>query len=75
MVKLAQTQLQNKIFELPVGIDIYVNGQRNHYEVWTKNKVDSFYFPAATEPENVNVDNDKILLWEKNDSKPLKQFI
>lgn len=75
LVKLAQTQLQNKIFELPVGIDIYVNGQRNHYEVWTKNKVDSFYFPAATEPENVNVDNDKILLWEKNDSKPLKQFI
>lgn len=75
MVKLAQTQIQNKIFELPIGIDIYVNGQRNHYEVWAKNKVDSFYFPAATEPDNVNVDNDKILLWEKNDSKPLKQFI
>ena len=75
LVKLAQTQLQNKIFELPLGIDIYVNGQRNHYEVWAKNKVDSFYFPAATEPDNVNVDNDKILLWEKNDSKPLKQFI
>ena len=75
MVKLTQTQIQNKIFELPIGIDIYVNGQRNHYEVWAKNKVDSFYFPAATEPDNVNVDNDKILLWEKNDSKPLKQFI
>ena len=75
MVKLAQTQVQNKLFELPIGIDIYVNGQRNHYEVWAKNKVDSFYFPAATEPDNVNVDNDKILLWEKNDSKPLKQFI
>ena len=67
--------MQNKIFELPLGIDIYVNGQRNHYEVWAKNKVDSFYFPAASEPDNVNVDNDKILLWEKNDSKPLKQFI
>jgi aminopeptidase N len=75
LVKLAQTQVQNKLFELPIGIDIYVNGQRNHYEVWAKNKVDSFYFPAATEPNNVNVDNDKILLWEKNDSKPLKQFI
>ena len=75
LVKLAQTQLQNKIFELPLGIDIYVNGQRNHYEVLVKNKVDSFYFPAATEPDNVNVDNDKIILWEKNDSKPLKQFI
>jgi aminopeptidase N len=75
MVKLSQTQLQNKLFELPVGIDIYVNGNRNHYEVWCKNKVDSFFFPAATVPDNINVDNDKILLWEKNESKPLNQFI
>ena len=75
MVKLNQTQVQNKLFELPVGIDIYVGGNRNHYEVWCKNKVDSFFFPAATVPDNVNVDNDKILLWEKNESKPLNQFI
>jgi aminopeptidase N len=75
MVKISQTQIQNKLFELPIGIDVDVNGKRNHYEVWSKNKVDSFYFPAASEPDNVNVDNDKILLWEKNDSKPLKQFI
>jgi len=75
MVKLSQTQVQNKLFELPVGIDIYVGGSRNHYEVWSKNKVDSFFFPAATAPDNVNVDNDKILLWEKNESKPLNQFI
>ena len=75
LVKLTQTQIQDKLFVLPIGIDIYVSGQKNHYEVWAKNKVDSFYFPAATEPDNVNVDNDKILLWEKNDSKPLKQFI
>ena len=75
MVKLTQTQVQNKLFELPVGIDVYVGGVRNHYEVWTKNKVDSFYFPAAVAPDNVNVDNDKILLWEKNENKPLSQFI
>jgi len=75
LVKLNQTQVQNKLFELPVGIDVYVGGVRNHYEVWVKNKVDSFYFPASSPPDNVNVDNDKILLWEKNDSKPLSQFI
>lgn len=75
LVKLVQTQLQNKLFELPIGIDIDVNGKRNHYEVWAKNKIDSFYFPASNTPDNVNVDNDKILLWEKNDDKPLKQFI
>ena len=75
LVKLNQNQIKDKLFELPVGIDVYVGGLRNHYEVWSKNRLDSFYFPAATAPDNVNVDNDKILLWEKNDSKPLNQFI
>ncbi|NCW12346.1 MAG: M1 family peptidase [Chitinophagia bacterium] len=75
MVKLQQTQLKDQIFELPIGIDVYVDGQRNHYEVWNKNRVDSFYFPASKAPDNINVDNDKILLWEKNDSKPLSQYI
>ena len=74
LVTIQQTQTQNKIFALPVGIDVYVNGNRNHYEVWSKNKVDSFYFPAAVMPDNVNVDNDKILLWAKDESKPIEQY-
>jgi len=74
MVKLQQTQVQDKIFTLPIGIDVYVQGKRNHYDVWSKNKVDSFYFDAAVAPDNVNVDNDKVLLWSKDESKPLAQF-
>ena len=74
LVTIQQTQTQNKLFTLPVGIDVYVNGNRNHYEVWSKNKVDSFYFPAAVAPDNVNVDNDKILLWVKDESKPIEQY-
>jgi len=74
LVTIQQTQIQNKLFELPIGIDVYVNGLRNHYDVWSKNKVDSFYFPAATAPDNVNVDNDKVLLWVKDESKPLSQY-
>ena len=74
LVTIQQTQMQNKIFTLPVGIDVYVNGNRNHYEVWSKNKVDSFYFPAAVAPDNVNVDNDKVLLWAKDESKPIEQY-
>ena len=74
LVTIQQTQTQNKLFILPVGIDVYVNGNRNHYEVWSKNKVDSFYFPAAVAPDNVNVDNDKILLWVKDESKPIEQY-
>jgi aminopeptidase N len=74
LVTIQQTQTQNKLFTLPVGIDVYVNGNRNHYEVWSSNKVDSFYFPAAVAPDNVNVDNDKVLLWAKDETKPIEQY-
>jgi aminopeptidase N len=69
-----QNQLQNKIFTLPIGVDVYVAGQRNHYEVWNKNRIDSFYFDAVTQPDNVNVDNDKTLLWFKDESKTMSEY-
>jgi aminopeptidase N len=74
LVKLQQTQVQDKIFTLPVGIDVYVQGNKKHYDVWMKNKVDSFYFDAVQAPENVNVDNDKVLLWAKDESKSIEQY-
>ena len=75
LVVMNQTQTQDKVFELPIGVDVYTNNQKSHYEVWSKNRIDSFYFPAASAPDNVNVDNDKVLLWAKEDAKPLSQFI
>ena len=75
LVVIQQTQTQDKIFELPIGIDTYVAGKKTHYDVWQKNKVDSFYFPAIQVPDNVNVDNDKVLLWAKDEQKPLTQYI
>jgi aminopeptidase N len=75
LVEIKQTQTTDKIFELPIGIDVYTGGKKEHYQVWSKNKVDSFYFPSSTAPDNVNVDNDKVLLWEKEDAKPLAQFV
>ncbi len=74
LVTIQQTQTQNKLFTLPVGVDVYVQGKRNHYEVWSKNRIDSFYFPAAVAPDNVNVDNDKVLLWAKDEAKPIEQY-
>ena len=71
---LQQNQLQDKIFTLPIGIDVYVAGQRNHYEVWNKKRIDSFYFDAATQPDNVNIDNDKTLLWVKDESKTMSEY-
>jgi aminopeptidase N len=75
LVVLQQTQTLDKIFELPIGIDVYAANNKTHYNVWSKNRIDSFYFPASVAPDNVNVDNDKVLLWAKEDVKPLSQFI
>lgn len=75
LVVIQQTQTQDKIFELPVGIDVYAANKKNHYEVWSKNRVDSFYFPSPASPDNVNIDNEKVLLWEKDEAKPLSQYI
>ena len=33
MVKIQQTQVQEKVFTLPIGIDVYLQGKRNHYDV------------------------------------------
>jgi aminopeptidase N len=74
LVIVRQTQTQNKIFELPIGIDVYGAESKTHYDVWSRNRVDSFYFPSASIPKNVNVDNDKVLLWAKEEEKPLDQY-
>ncbi len=75
LVVIQQTQTQDKVFELPIGIDVYAANQKNHYDVWSKNRVDSFYFPSSVSPDNVNIDNQKMLLWEKDETKPLSQYI
>src|SRR5258706_12150640 len=43
-------QTGDKIFRLPVAVDIYNNGNKTRYQVWAKNKVDTFYFAAAGKP-------------------------
>ena len=75
LVVIQQTQTQDKTFELPVGIDVYAANQKSHYDVWSKNRVDSFYFSSPVRPDNVNIDNEKIMLWEKDETKPLSQYI
>ena len=74
LVIVRQTQTQNKVFELPIGIDVYSAESKTHYDVWSRNRVDSFYFPSASIPKNVNVDNDKVLLWAKEEEKPFDQY-
>ncbi|HJU45366.1 MAG TPA: M1 family aminopeptidase, partial [Chitinophagaceae bacterium] len=74
-VTINQTQAGDKVFILPVAIDIY-NGQKKvRHNIWVKNKEEAFSFAYTTRPDLVNVDADKILLCVKKDDKTLDNFI
>ncbi len=65
----------DKIFKLPVAIDVYQQGGKKRYKVWLDNKVDSFTFPFVTRPDLINFDGDKILLCVKDDHKTMDNYI
>ena len=73
-VFVSQTQ-SDKIFKLPVAIDVYQGGGKKRYNVWLENKADTFAFPADTRPDLINVDGDKILLCQKTDKKTIDNYI
>jgi aminopeptidase N len=73
-VYIKQTQ-SDKIFKLPVAIDVYQGSGMKRYNVWLENKADTFAFPADTRPDLINVDGDKILLCQKTDNKTIDNYI
>jgi len=69
------TQNQSdKIFKIPVAVDIYNGAKKVRYQVWAKNKVDTFYFEAGQKPDLVNFDGDKILLCTKKENKTMEEY-
>jgi len=73
-IYVKQTQ-SDKVFKLPVAIDIYEGGGKKRYNVWVENKADTFSFPVSTRPDLINFDGNKILLCTKSDHKTLDNFI
>ncbi|MCW3091871.1 MAG: family metallopeptidase [Ferruginibacter sp.] len=74
-VYIKQTQTGDKIFRLPIAIDIYSGKDKKRYSVWMENKTDTIAFNQSTKPDLVNVDADKVLLWDKTDNKTAENFI
>ncbi|MFT4202812.1 MAG: M1 family metallopeptidase [Chitinophagaceae bacterium] len=73
-VTIKQVQPSDKIFDLPIDIDIYVNGQKTRHSVWAHKQAETYTFPVTAKPELVNVDGDKILLWSKKEDKTLEEY-
>ncbi|MBP6686890.1 MAG: M1 family metallopeptidase [Lacibacter sp.] len=73
-VIVKQTQ-KEKLFQLPVAIDIYNGSSKIRHSVWVKNAVDTFSFAVAGKPELVNFDGDKVLLAVKKENKTIDEYI
>lgn len=74
-VYIKQTQTGDKLFKLPIPIDIYHGSNKKRYTVWAENKADTFSFPVTSKPDLINIDADKATLAEKKDSKTLAEYI
>jgi len=75
MVIIEQVQKTDKIFRLPIAVDVYTGASKKRHHVWIENKVDTFYFNYSQKPDLVNVDADKVMLWVKTDNKTNENFI
>lgn len=74
-VIIEQTQKTDKVFRLPIAIDVYNGAAKKRYKVWVENKIDSFTFDYTQRPDLINVDADKILLCTKKDNKTAENYI
>jgi aminopeptidase N len=74
-VIVKQTQEGEQLFRLPIAIDVYNGKEKVRQNVWIEHATDSFTFSYKKRPDLINVDADKVILWEKKDDKTLENFI
>ena len=74
-VFLRQTQAGDKLFRLPIAIDVYKGINKKRYNVWFETKTDTLSFSVNEKPDLINVDAEKILLAEKRDNKTLENYV
>ena len=74
-VIVEQTQSGDKIFSMPVKIDVWNGNVPTRYTVWIASKTDTFSFPASAKPSLINFDADKTLLANKTENKTLDEYV
>jgi aminopeptidase N len=75
MVIIEQTQKTDKVFRLPIAIDVYNGATKKRHNVWVNNKIDTFSFNYSQKPDLINVDADKVMLWVKTDNKTAENYV
>lgn len=72
-VYLRQTQ-DGPPFQLPIAVDVYVQGRVERHWVWAAHAVDTLRFTLPAAPDLVNVDAGKTLLAQWDDHKTMAQY-
>lgn len=74
-VTVQQQQAGDKVYRLPVAIDIYANGKKQRHNVIIDSKVSTFTLPSASQPDLVNFDADKVLLAVKKENRDISTYV
>lgn len=74
-VYINQIQPGDKIFTLPMAIDIYHGSNKKRYNVVLENKNDTLSFSVSSKPDLVNVDGDRAILMERKDDKKIAEYV
>jgi aminopeptidase N len=74
-VIIQQKQKGDKVFQLPMAIDVYAGGKKERHLVTINEKSETFTFPANVKPDLVNVDAEKVILNDKDDHRDINTYI
>lgn len=78
-VKITQEQKFEKgipLFSLPVKVDVYHGGKKTQKLLWVKEADQTLIIDGITEkPDLINVDADKVMLWEKRENKSVDAYV
>jgi aminopeptidase N len=75
-VRIVQNQKLDKtpLFKIPMYVDLYANGNKKREKIIITKADETFEFDAATKPNLVNVDAEKMLLCVKNEKKSVQEW-
>jgi aminopeptidase N len=74
-VYVKQIQKDDKLFRLPLTIDIHIGDRKETHQVWASNRVDTFAFTVSSKPDLMEVDPARMILAIRKDHKTLPEYI
>jgi aminopeptidase N len=74
-VFIKQTQRTEKLFRLPLSVDVYNGGTKIRYQAELSRRADTLQFFVPGKPDLINIDAEKLLLMTKKDNKSVSEYV